>query len=229
MLRFCALFLAFGCLLAGLRAAEAPLALPAAAQAHLADGSKVIEMATGDLNADGQADLVFVGEATDPKKIKKHSDGYELNSNTRTIVVLLADKEGHRKVCESARFIPPSYTLEFDNYIERFHGLKIEKGVVSVTFNWFASVGTAWTSMETFKFRLENGRVRLIGSEEDSYSRTLGDKILTSTNYLTGKRKITSGLEEFDDEPSHPKITWEELESKKPLYLEDLPACGRKE
>jgi hypothetical protein len=104
------LFMAFGCLLAGLRAAEAPLTLPAAAQAHLAAGSKVIKMATGDLNADGQADLVFVGEATDPKKITKRDDGYEQNSNTRTIVVLLAEKEGYRKVCESAKFIPPAYT-----------------------------------------------------------------------------------------------------------------------
>jgi len=227
MLRLIVSIVPISCLLGGLQAAEAPLVLPAAAQAHLADGSKVIKMATGDLNADGRADLVFVGEATDPKKIKKRDDGYELNSNIRTVVVLLADKEGYRKVCESAKFIPPSYTLEFDNLLDRFHGLKIEKGVVSVTFNWFASAGTAWTSMETFKFRLDKGRVRLIGSEEDSYSRTLGDKILTSTNYLTGKRKVTSGLEKFDDEPSHPKITWEELESKKPLYLEDLPPCGR--
>lgn len=194
------LLLAFACLLAGLQAAEVSLSLPAAAQAHLAAGSKVIKMATGDLNADGQADLVFVGEATDPKKIKKRDDGYELNGNTRTLVVLLADKEGYRKVCESAKFIPPSYTLEFDNFIERFHGLRLEKG-----------------------------RVRLIGTEEDSYSRTLGDKILASTNYLTGKRKVTSGLEEFDDEPSHQKITWEDLESKKTLYLEDLPPCGRKD
>jgi hypothetical protein len=223
-----ALIMAFGCLLAGLQAAEAPLTLPAAAQAHLATGSKIIKMATGDLNADGRADLVFVGEATDPKKITKRDDGYEQNSNTRTIVVLLAEKEGYRKVCESAKFIPPAYTLEFDTYMDRFAHMQTEKGVLTVKFDWLASAGS-WTSMETFKFRLEKGRMRLIGAEEDSYSRSLGDKMLTSTNYLTGKRKVTSGLNQFDDEPSRPKVTWEELESKKPLYLEDLPPCGRKD
>ena len=224
-----ALFMAFGCLQAGLQAAEAPLAMPAAAQAHLAAGSKVIKMATGDLNADGQADLVFVGEATDPKKIKKRDDGYELNSNIRTVVVLLADKEGYRKVCESAKFIPPSYTLEFDNYLDRFAGIEIEKAILSVSFDWFASAGTWGTSNATLKFRIEQGRIRLIGSEESSFTRNQGDMTLTSTNHLTGKRKVTSGLNAFTDQPSHPKITWEELESKKPRYLEDLPPCGRKE
>jgi hypothetical protein len=229
MRRIAALILAFCYLLAGLQAAEAPLVLPKGAQGFLPSGSKVISLATGDFNADGQADLVFVGEATDPKKITKRDDGYEQNSNTRTIVVLLADKEGYRKIVESAKFIPPAYTFEFDNLLDRFHELKVEKGIVSVTFNWFASAGTWWTSLDTFKFRLEQGRVRLIGSEEDSYSRTLGDKTLTSTNYLTGKRKIISGLNEFDEKESRPKVAWENLDAKKPLYLEDLPPCGRRE
>jgi len=228
MWRLSALISAFFSLLTGLQAAEAPLVLPKAAQVHLPACWKGLKMAQGDLNADGLSDLVFVREETDPKKITKRDDGFEQNGNVRTVVVLLADKEVYRKVCESAKFIPPAYTLEFDNLIDRFAEVKVEKGVLSVKFDWFASVGS-WTSMETFKFRLEGEKMRLIGSEEWSYSRSQGDKTLTSTNHLTGKIKTTSGLNQFDEKESRPKVTWENLESKKPVYLEDLPPCGRKD
>lgn len=227
MRRSCALILALSGLLAGLQAAEAPPALPAAAQAHLPAGWKVLKVAEGDLNADGKPDLVFVREETDPKKITKRDDGYELNGNPRTVVVLLADKEGYLKVGEYPKFIPPAYTLEFDNYLDRFDDLNVSKGIISVKFNWFASAGSWQSCLEQFKFRLESGRLRLIGIEEDSFYRNSGDKTLTSTNHLTGKRKIISGLNEFDEKESHPKTTWENLESRKSVYLEDLPPCGR--
>ena len=97
-------------------AAEAPLTLPVAAKAYLPAGWKVIKLVQADLNADGMADLVLVREETDPKKITKRDDGYEFNGNPRTVVVLLADKEGYRKVGEYPKFIPPAYTFEFDNY-----------------------------------------------------------------------------------------------------------------
>jgi hypothetical protein len=214
-----------------LRAAEAPLTLPAAAQGYLSPGSKVIKMATGDLNADGVADLVFVGEATDPMKITKdpHNKDEFLNTNPRVLVILLADKEGYRKVGESAKFIPPAFVPELDNFLDRLSDIKVAKGVLSVKFNWFSTIGSWSVSLEEFKFRFEGSRMRLIGKEVDTFYRNSGDKTLVSSNYLNGKIKRTSGLNEFDENESHPEVTWEDLKSRKPVYLEDLPPCGRKE
>ena len=231
MHRLAALILASGCLLAGLQAAEAPLVLPKAAQAFLPAGSKVIKMATRDLNADGLADLVFVGERTDPSKITKdpHNKDELLNKNPRVLVILLADKEGYRKVGESAKFIPPAFVPELDNFLDRLSDIKVAKGVLSVKFNWFSTIGSWSVSLEEFKFRLEGSRMRLIGQEVDYFYRNSGDKTLVSTNYLTGKIKRTSGLNEFDENESRPVVTWENLKSRKPVYLEDLPPCGRKD
>jgi hypothetical protein len=147
MSRLSVLIAGFGSLLAGLQAADAPLALPKAAQAHLPAGWKVLKVAEGDLNADGKADLVFVREETDPKKITKRDDGYEQNGNPRTVVVCCwLTKKGILRWGSIAKFIPPAYTLEFDNYIDRFKELKVAKGVITIEFDWFASAGTWWTS-----------------------------------------------------------------------------------
>ena len=229
MWRLSALISAFCNLLAGLQAVEAPLTLPPAAKAYVPAGWKVLKVAQGDLNADGKPDLVFVREETDPKKITKRDDGYEFNGNPRTVVVLLADKEGYRKVGEYPKFIPPAYTFEFDNYLDRFKEVRVAKGVITFEFDWFATSGSWWTSQESFMFRLEAGKLRLIGIEESSFARNQGEMTLTSTNHLAGKRKITTGISAFDDQPYRPKVSWEDLESRKPIYLEDLPPCGRKD
>jgi hypothetical protein len=214
-----------------LGAAEAPLALPAAAQSHLPKGWKLLELVVADLNSDGRDDLVIVREEADPKKITKElpsNDGVR-NLNPRVLVVLLAEEGGYRKLAEYPKLIPPAFDPMYDMMDDRFNGISVKKGVLTVAFRDWASAGTWWMSMESYKFRLEAGRLRLIGSETDSFHRGSGEKDLVSTNYLTGKVKRTSGLNEFDEKESKPKVEWETLPSRKPIYIEELPPCARTE
>jgi hypothetical protein len=214
-----------------LGAAEAPLALPPAAQSHLPKGWKLLEVVKADLNSDGRDDLVFVREEADPKKITKElpsNDGVR-NLNPRVLVVLLAEEGGYRKLAEYPKLIPPAFDPMYDMMDDRFNGISVKKGVLTVAFRYWASAGTWWMSMESYKFRLEAGRLRLIGSETDSFHRGSGEKDLVSTNYLTGKVKRTSGLNEFDEKESKPKVEWETLPSRKSIYMEDLPYCARKD
>lgn len=214
-----------------LRSADAPLVLPSAAQSYLPKGWKVIETAFGDLNADGRADLVFVREEDDPKKILKRlpaNDGFR-NYNPRVLTVLLSEEAGYRKLGEFGELIPPAFDDEYEYSDDRFDGISLKKGFLNVRFRYWSSFGSGGMSLEEYKFRLESGRLRLIGSEIDSFHRATGEKYLVSTNYLTGKVKWTTGLNEFDEKESRPKVKWETLPSRNPIYLEDLPPCARKD
>jgi hypothetical protein len=214
-----------------LGAAEAAPALPANAQSHLPKGWKLLEVVKADLNSDGRDDLVFVREEDDPKKITKElpaNDGVR-NYNPRVLTVLLAEEAGFRKLGEYAKLIPPAFDDEWQHFDDRFSGISVKKGILTVGFRYWSSAGTWWMSMESYKFRLEAGRLRLIGSETDSFHRGSGEKDLVSTNHLTGKVKRTSGLNEFDEKESKPEIKWETLPSRKPIYLEELPPCARTE
>jgi len=212
-----------------LGATEAAPTLPAAAQSHLPKGWKLLEVVKADLNSDGRDDLVFVREEDDSKKITKElpaNDGVR-NLNPRVLVVLLAEEGGYRKLAEYPKLIPPAFDPMYDMMDDRFNGIYAKKGILTVGYRYWASAGTWWMSMESYKFRLESGRLRLIGSETDSFHRGSGEKDLVSTNYLTGKVKRTSGLNEFDEKESEPKIKWETLPSRKPIYMDELPACAR--
>ena len=212
-----------------LGAAKAAPTLPTAAQSHLPKGWKMLEVVKADLNSDGRDDLIFVREEDDSKKITKElpaNDGVR-NYNPRVLTVLLAEEAGFRKLGEYAKLIPPAFDDEWQHFDDRFSGISVKKGILTVGFRYWSSAGTWWMSMESYKFRLEAGRLRLIGSETDSFHRGSGEKDLVSTNYLTAKVKRTSGLNEFDEKESKPEVEWETLPSRKPIYLEELPSCAR--
>ena len=146
-----------------------PPTLPPAAQAHLPKGWKLLELVSADLNSDGRADLVFVRAQEDPKKISKREDGFIQDNYPRALVVLLADKDGFSKVVECTKFIPPEFDPEFEAYDERFRGISVSNNVLTVSFQHWASAGSWWVDTDAFKFRLEAGRLRLIGSEKGDF------------------------------------------------------------
>lgn len=216
-------------LVSALFAEEAPLTLPPAAKDFLPKGWKVLELASADLNADGLADLVFVREEEDPKKIVKRlpaNDGVR-NYNPRVLVVLLAEANGYRELGEYAKLIPPAFDDEREYCDDRFDGITGEKGVLTIGFRYWTSAGSGWSSLEKYKFRLESGRLRLIGSELDVWHRSSEERFLISTNHLNGKVKRTTGLNHFDEAKSKPEFAWSSLPSRKPIYIEDLPPCAQ--
>jgi len=214
-------------LVSALLAEETSLTLPPAAKGYLPKGWKLHALVQGDLNADGLPDLVFIREEEDPKKISKRDDGFAQNSNPRTLVVLLATKDGFAKLVECPKLVRSEFDPESPDYADPFRDISIDKNVFTLTFSHWMSAGSWWTSIEKYKFRLESGRLRLIGSDTDEGHRSTGEQILVSTNYLTGRRKTTKGLNMFADNPSRPKDVWDKIEEKKPIYIEDLPPCAR--
>lgn len=223
------LFAVFALQLSGLSAAEKPLLLPVSAKAYLPTGSKLVDLAYGDLNADGKADLVFLRHETDPRKITTGEDGYVQDDNPRVLVVLLAHEGGYLRLREYPGFVPPYHFKGYEMWDEVYEGMKIRNGVLSLNFYWYSTKGTYWVSREEFKFRLEAGRMRWIGFEDETYHRGSGDKYRVSVNFLTGRQKNTEGLHHDVGLKTNPKVSWRDLPPKPPLYLETLSPCDRKE
>ncbi|MBP7547813.1 MAG: hypothetical protein KA754_07675, partial [Corallincola sp.] len=75
--------------------------------------------------------------------------------------------------------------------------------------------------------------LRLIGYDSQSFSRNSGEISETSINYLTAKKKTTSGKNEFED--STAVEAWSKLADLPKFYLDEMrldcfasdePGCG---
>lgn len=99
---------------------------------------------------------------------------------------------------------------------------------MKVDLNYWVSCGSYGTTRRTYTLRQEQGRVRLIGFDRLSYSRSsgLGDEV--SIDYLRGRIKHTSDVVVIGDENSKPpKVRWSRMRPQV-LWLEDLnvAACN---
>ena len=201
------------------------IALPAYAadfSAYVPKGWKIIKSVKGDLNGDNQADAVLVLQKQDKANIiPNDSMGLpELDTNPRMLKVLFKQAGGYKTAVENTTLIPPESDKDNGCLADPLSDVSINKGRLKVHFEWFYSCGSWWMSHSDYLFRYQNDRFLLIGYSHYEYHRASGEINEYSDNYLTGKRKRTTGGNVFDSYPDRPKVKWERLK-KKPYYLDE--------
>ncbi len=179
---------------------------------------KIISKAEGDLDKDGNNDVALVIEDTDRKKIiKNESLGSDtLNINPRRILVAIKKADSYELKVDNELFIPSSGDETSPCLADPFEdGLKIEKGVLKTSLNYWYSCGTWFTNQNMYTFRFQNNAFELIGYDSFEFHRGSGEETQVSINFSTRKKLVTTGLNKFNT--SKPKSKTTKIKEK-PLY-----------
>ncbi|WP_249383836.1 hypothetical protein [Chitinivorax sp. B] len=178
----------------------------------------------GDLNQDGNSDAVLVLQENNPAK-RQRNDNFGstvLNLNPRRLVVLFQAGTGYQQVQHIDGFLPSEHDTETpcleDPLAEG--GIEIKRGILNIDMHYWLSCGSWEVNHKTFRFRHQHNRFRLIGLDSWSFRRNSGERAERSINYLTGKEKHTTGLNEFAT--SKPVVTWKTLMGKQDFYLDAM-------
>lgn len=183
--------------------------------------------ASGDLTGDGISDTAVVIRRVDPKLII-HNDRLgqqELDTNPRQLLVFERTPQGFRQIAVASKLIPPAGSKESSCLEDPLAegGITIARKVLSVTLHYWLSCGSWGVTANTYKFRLESSRFRLIGFDRMDFMRNSGEGEEVSANYVTGRKSTTP----FAIDDSIPKkLRWTRFKPK-PVYLDtlDINAC----
>lgn len=189
------------------------------------EGWKLIAHTSGDLNRDGFEDVALVAERTDPAKYRQNRESpgaSVLNLNQRRLIILFGTPGGFRKIFGRDDLLPSEHDEEVPCLADRLNGggVSIKRGNLVIELHTWLSCGSYGVTHETFTFRPEGARMRLIGYDCSEFSRSSGEQADFSINYLTGRKKITKELNAFGD--SKPEVSWEKLVLQRRFYLEDI-------
>ncbi|HTQ63244.1 MAG TPA: hypothetical protein VMI12_00515 [Puia sp.] len=107
-----------------------------------------------------------------------------------------------------------SFILRNDNPQrgDPFQEIKIEKGILKISFQLFYSSGSWYITNSTYKFRFQNNQFYLIGADYSSFHRATHESQEYSYNFLSKKRSL---VKETDDAKTKRIITWKNLELSK--------------
>ncbi len=188
-------------------------------------GWKLIAHTSGDLNRDGLEDAVLLAERTDPANFRQNRESpgaSVLNLNPRRLVILFRRPGGFDKILGRDDLLPSEHDEDIPCLADRLDGggVSIKRGNLVIELHTWLSCGSYGVKYETFTFRPEGARMRLIGYDCSEFSRSSGEQADFSINYLTGRKKITKELNAFRD--SKPEVSWEKLPLQRRFYLDDI-------
>lgn len=146
--------------------------------------------AIGDLNNDGVNDMAIIATPNHKEKMRTREDGYVYNFNQPQLAIYWGVKGGGYKLYKNYDKVIPARE---DEFISIDPSLEITKnGTLKIGLEYFASAGS-WTQPTIIHvFRYQNGDFFLIGKDVTELERNSGKTVVTSDNYLTGKRIVTT-------------------------------------
>lgn len=190
----------------------------AAVDAFVPKGWTVEARHDGPVDGDATPDVVLLLHDADPRNVL-HNDGLgqpELDTNPRLLVVLLADPAGGwRRVAQSDRLIRRNDTPTLEDAFEE-GGIALDHRVLAVSVGFFANAGSWATGRSTYKFRWQDGCMRLIGFDAYEMQRNSGQTTDTRVNLLT--KRATRAVGSIEDDRTH--VRRYTLKARAPLCLE---------
>ena len=145
---------------------------------------------TGDLNNDGIADLALIATPCNSDKMKTRDDGYVYNFNQPVLAIYWGDQNGGFNLFKQYDNVIPARP---DEFMDITPSLEIDnKGNLRIILEFFASAGSWTQPTTTHVFRFQNGDFYLIGKDVTELERTTGKTVVTSENYLTHRRIVTT-------------------------------------
>lgn len=190
------------------------------------NGWKVITNDVGDLNRDGIDDVVLVIEETNPANFKKKPEGSLgpniQNLNPRRLIILLRSSSGLKEVLRRDDLLPSENAEGMECLADPLEngGVSISRGNLVIELQDWRSCGSYGVVNEKFTFRTQGTRFQLIGYDRFESSRSTGERSEYSTNYVTGKRKVTTGLNDFEN--LKPEVSWKSLPPKRAFFLDEI-------
>jgi hypothetical protein len=191
----------------------------AGAEGFVPPGWALEDRATGDLNGDGQPDLLLVLRARDPANVLNNPGLGErrFDTNPRILAVAFAGPEGYRLALQDHGLIPRRADPRLDDPFEA-GDLQVARGTIRLSLGRWASAGSYAMERRSFTFRRQEGRFALIGFDAVETDRASGAVRETSVNFSIGQAVIGLGRVE-DDRKRERRLT---LPRRRPPALEEI-------